>query len=113
MSKKYTGKEPNKILYQKTIDTIENNIKYKIKNLRFGMIKNMQYYPALEVIKIIDYAVDGLEDQKIKEKIEANIKHKIEDLKFLAVENTQYYSDHEVIRIIDNTINDLVRKIYF
>lgn len=113
MNKKYTGKEPNKILYQKTIDTIENNIKYKIKNLRFGMIKNMQYYPALEVTNIIDYAINGLEDQKIIDKIEINIKATITKLRFVTVENTQYYSDFEVIRIIDNVINDLVRKIYF
>lgn len=60
MNKKYTGKEPNKILYQKTIDTIENNIKYNIKNLQFEMIKNMQYYTALEVIRIIDNTINDL-----------------------------------------------------
>lgn len=113
MNKKYTGKEPNKILYQKTIDTIENNIKYRIKTLRFGMIKNMQYYLALEVIKIIDYAINDLEDQKINDVIKTNIKAKIEDLRFVTIENTDYYSEFEITKVIDYAIHDLVKKIYF
>lgn len=113
MNKKYTGKEPNKILYQKTIDTIENNIKSQIPNLRFGLIRNMKYYIVLDVTKVVDYAINNLENQKIKDEIKTNIKAKIKDLRFATIENTHYYSAFEITKVIDYAINDLVRKIYF
>jgi hypothetical protein len=58
--KKYSGQNINKIMYQEILEQIEVNIKYKIKGLRFGIIKNMHYYPTLEVTNIIDYAINGL-----------------------------------------------------
>lgn len=112
MHKKYKGKEPNKILYQETIDTIENNIKYVMPNLKFGLITNMKYYRAIEVNGIIKSCIIYLDNQKIIKEIES-IESNIKNLKIVNIENEQYYSGFEITKILDYVINELVRKIFY
>lgn len=112
MNKKYTGKEPEKIIYQNTINAIEDNIKYKIPHLRFVFIRGFQYYRVLEVIDIIDKTINGLEDPYIIKKIKKT-KLKIENLRFAIVENEQYYNGFQITEILDETINDMIRKIFY
>lgn len=111
--RKYSGKDVNKIMDQKIKDEIVTNIKYKMTNLPFGIIKNMRYYLVLDVTSVITYAINHAENQNIKDEIKTNIKANIAKLRFITIKEAHYYSAFEIDKIIDNTINDLVRKIFF
>ena len=111
--KKYSGQNINKIMYQETQEQIEVNIRYRVQNLPFIFINNMQYLLVLEVIGIINDVINNQVNQVIKEQIKTNVEYAISNLRFVIIGDKRYYSAFAVCKILDNIINDLERKIFF
>lgn len=106
-------KQLKKIINQNIKDTIVRSIKNEIKKLQFMVIRNRFYIIPQEVIKVIDLAINNIEDEEINEIINTSIKHPILMAKTITINNSPFYLQFDVLKIIDNIINEYERKINF